>query len=164
MNISKLSLTLAGLLSLTLVGCGGGGGESTSNPTTPPVVTEPTPTPTPTEPEVVDTVDLEVSQDFDFRTDMDLTLTITEQPEYAGIVNVYHEVEYEDEANGILIPKYETRVLSFYPAATDNVEIQVSKNWTHLIVEFIPTEAQGTEMYKKLELSTDDYLSFSFAD
>ena len=162
MNNSKLSLTLAGLLSLALVGCGGGGGGETTTTPTPPVVTEPTPTPT--EPEVVKTADLEVSQDFDFRTDMDVTLTITELPEYAGIVNVYHDVEYEDEATGVLIPKYETRVISFYPAATDNVEVQVSKNWTHLVVEFIPTEAQGTEMYKKLELTTNNYLSFSFAD
>lgn len=161
MNKSKLSLALVSTLALVLTGCGGGGGDSSSGgTTTPPVVVDPTPTPT--EPVVTNTVDLVVQQDFDFRTDMDLTLTITDVPEYSGVVNVYHDVDFEDAANNILIPKYDTRVLSFYPSATNSVEIQVSKNWSHLVVEFIPTEAAGTEMYKKLELTTAESLSFSF--
>lgn len=162
MNKSTLSLTLVGTLALVLAGCGGGGDSATGETTNPPVVVDPTPDPTPTEPVVTNTVDLVVQQDFDFRTDMDLTLTITEAPDVKGVVNVYHEAEFEDAANNVIVPKYDTRVLSFHPSATGSVEIQVSKNWSHLIVEFIPTEAHGIEMYKKLELTTADTLSFSF--
>lgn len=156
-NILTTSIAVAFALSLTA--CGGGGGSESSAPTTttPPVVTDP-----PAEPTVVNTVDIEVSQDFDFRTDMDLTLTITQQPSHQGVVNVYHGYEHHDTTNDVYYPDYETRVLSFYPSATDSVVIQVNKNWEHLVVEFIPTTADGVEMYKKLDLSTDDYLSFQF--
>ena len=157
-NILTTSIAVAFALSLTA--CGGGGDSASTTPTTttpPPVVTTP-----PAEPTEVNTVDIEVAQDFNFRTDMDLTLTIAQQPAHAGVVNVYHAYEFHDETNDIYYPDYQTRVLSFYPSATDSVEIQVNKNWEHLIVEFIPTTAEGVEKYKKLTLSTDDYLSFQF--
>lgn len=163
MKNNILSTSIAVALALSLTACGGGGGSETTSPpttTTPPVVTDP-PTDDTTE---VATADLEVSQDFDFRTDMDVTLVITSQPSHQGVVNVYHAYEHHDEANNIYYPDYQTRVLSFYPSATDSVEIQVSKNWEHLVVEFVPTTAEGTEMYKKLELTNSDYLSFSFND
>lgn len=156
-NILTSSIAVAFALSLTA--CGGGGSTSTTPTTTtpPPVVTDP-----PAEPSEVATVDIEVSQDFDFRTDMDLTLTIAQVPSHAGVVNVYHGYEHHDQVNNIYYPDYQTRVLSFYPSATDSVEIQVNKNWQHLVVEFIPTTADGTEMYKKLELTSSNYLSFQF--
>lgn len=155
-NILNASIAVAFALSLTA--CGGGSDSSTTTTPAPPVVVDP-PTSEPTE---VATSELEVSQDFDFRTDMDLTLAITQQPSSAGVVNVYHSYEHHDEVNGIYYPDYQSRVLSFYPSATQSVEIQVSKNWEHLVVEFVPTTAEGSEMYKKLNLSTDNYLSFQF--
>jgi hypothetical protein len=161
MNKSILSLTVAGVLTLGLVGCGGGGDSSTG--TTPPPVSTPDPVPTP-DPVVVTTAEIEVAADFDFRIDSDMTLSITEVPQSAGIVNVYHAYEHHDETNDIYYPDINSRVLSFYPASTSSVDIQINDNWEYLVVEFVPTEAQGVQMFKKLDLTDDSTISFSFSD
>lgn len=152
---------ITGALALTLMGCGGGGGGSTSTPTTttPPVTETPT---TPTTPVVLKTEDLVADSNFDFRIDMDLTLILEQLPQYQGMVNVYYDYEHHDVVNDIYYPNYETRVLSFSPQVTTNIEFQVSKNWQQLVVEFVPTQAEGVEMYKKLDLSNNTTLGFSF--
>lgn len=143
-------------LALILTGCGGGGGDTGGQTPTP------TPTPTPTEPVVVNTIDVVAEDDFAFRTDMDLTLSLTAIPPGSGVVNVYYDYDFHDVVNDIHYPNYMTRVVSFYPETTTSVLFQVSKNWEHLVVEFVPTNATGTEMYKKLDLSNDTTLEFAF--
>jgi hypothetical protein len=160
MNKTLLACTFA----LILGGCGGGS-DSGGDTTAPAPEPTPAPTPAPTpEPVPVDTVDLEVDPDFTFRTDMDLTLELTEVPTGTGVINVYHDYDFHDVENEIYYPNYQTRVLTFHPSATTSVVFQVSKNWEHLVVEYVPTDAQGIEMYKKLDLTTDTTLSFKFGD
>lgn len=162
--INKTRMLCAFLL--LLGGCGGGDstGEQSSGtveptPTTPPPTTPPTTT---TPPAPLGTIDLVADDNFDFRTDRDLTLVLSENPSARGVVNVYHDYDFYDGVNDIYYPNYQTRILSFYPATTTRVEIQVSKNWQHLIVEFVPTEAQALEMYEKLDLTADNNLAFKF--
>jgi hypothetical protein len=144
-------------LALILSGCGGG--SDSQGGTTP----APTPTPTPV-PTVVNTADIVASPDFSFRIDMDLTLEITEVPAGKGVVNVYYDFDFHDVATDTYYPKPDTRVLTFHPQATNSVVFQVNKNWDHLVFEYIPTDGTGLEMYKKVDLSTDDMLSFKFGN
>ncbi len=144
-------------LALILTGCGGGGGDTSTGQTP-----APTPTPTPTEPVVVNTGDLVAEDNFTFRTDIDLTLSLATIPPGSGVVNVYHDYDFHDVVNDIYYPNYLTRVISFHPETTTSVEFQVSKNWEHLVVEFVPTNASGVEMYKKLDLSNETTLEFEF--
>lgn len=100
---------------------------------------------------------------FDFRIDRDVTLLLESQPAGKGVVNVYFDYEHYDQNTGTYYPKYDTRVLSFHPSATNKVDIQINKNWQHLIVEFVPTEANGTELYQRVDLSyAGNQVAFSF--
>ncbi len=150
MNKPILSLIIVGILTLTLVGCGGGDSDTNTK------VITPVPAST--------TADLEVAPDFNFRIDMDMVLSITEVPQYAGVVNVYYDYEFHDEVNNIYYPDYATKLLSFSPSASTSVDIQVNKNWVNLIVEFVPIEAEGIQMFKKLTLSNDTTISFKFSE
>lgn len=147
-------------LASILTGCGGGGGESSGGQTAATIA--PAPPPAPTETTLVETAELVVDEEFSFRTDMDLTLILSEVPQGSGVVNVYYDYEFHDVVNDIYYPDYQTRILSFYPQTSTSVEIQVSRNWQHLVVEFAPTTADGLEMYKKLDLSMDPELAFRF--
>ncbi len=142
-NKTLLACTLAFIVG----GCGGSdsGGE--------------TPTPTPA---AIATIDLVVDTNFVFRTDMDLTLELTEVPTGGGVINIYYDYDFHDLESDLYYPNPRTRVLTFHTEATTSVIFQVSKNWGHLVAEFLPTDPQGTEMYKKLDLSTNDQLSFHF--
>ncbi len=110
----------------------------------------------------VETEDLFVDSTFNFRTDRDMSLTLTQKPAGKGVVNVYYGFEYHDTETNAYYPDHKTRVLHFNTAATDNVQFQVNKNWQYLIVEYVPTDGQGREHYKKIDLTTADSLYFNF--
>ena len=110
----------------------------------------------------VETEELFVDSTFDFRTDRNLSLTLTQKPAGKGVVNVYYGYDYHDTAKNVYYPDHKTRVLHFNTKATDNVQIQVNKNWQYLIVEYVPTDGQSREQYKKIDLTTADSLYFNF--
>jgi len=158
MNKFILSLTAVGTLTFTLLGCGGGGDNTTAPETIAPETTKPDPT------EVTTSADIKVDPGFDFRIDTDMILNITELPQSTGVINVYYDYEFYDEGINVYYPDYTTRILSFYPSATSIVDIQVNKNWKFLIVEFVPTEARGIQMFKKLTLPDDSTIYFKFSE
>jgi hypothetical protein len=152
---------IACALSLIMTGCGGGGSDGAGGQS--PAIVNPTPAPAPTTPEpVYGTIDLVADNDFNFRTDSDLRLILNEKPQGNGVVNVYYDYDYHDVVDDIYYPNYRSRVLTFYPNVTTSVDIQVNKNWQHLIVEFVPTDAYGVEQYRKLDLTIDATLAFQF--
>lgn len=155
-SIVKLSISAA--MTLLLTACGGGSDTPTAGNNTPeePVVTPPA------EEVLVNTIDLQPSADFDFRTDMDVTLMVSGMSEAQGKINVYHEFEMENDEYQLYIPSMDSLITSFSPKAVDTTVIQVHKSWEKLLVEFIPTSAEGVRDIVKYELTGEDTIQVSF--
>ncbi len=109
----------------------------------------------------VGTAALVVAQDFNFRVDSDATINVSNAPTMKGIVNVYTSYLHHDETLGKYYPNKSTLLTSFYPESASGATIQLAKDQEYLIVEFVPMTSEGTEIYKKVDLTGESEINVS---
>lgn len=154
-----LTSTLPSLLVLTALSACGGGSEDSQEAPQP---TAGNATDTVQENKEPSTQDLVAASDFDFRTDMKVEVTVSGLKSETGKLVFYHGVGFHDEKTNIYYPAYENRLISMFALNGSSQSMQVDGNWEYLTVEWLPMDAEISEVYKVIKLTGDSSYSLNF--
>ncbi|MCY9875544.1 hypothetical protein OTK59_03155 [Vibrio natriegens] len=135
-------LLITSLISALTVACGGGGGGGGSS--TPP---------TPAVAEVSDnTADIVAERDFSFDIGEKITLSVNYTGSTEGALHLYSKAAYTTE-NGTVIADPTSRVTTVYPTETEDVELEVNGNWTHIYAQWVPMSTKESEQNWSIALN-----------
>ncbi|WP_117232539.1 hypothetical protein [Vibrio maerlii] len=148
----KVSISMVGLISFTvLTACGGGGGGGGSSSSTPKASDVDGGNSSGAGVTPARAEDIVAARDFSFDVGETITLSLDFSDANEGALHLYYKAAFVKE-NGEVIPDPVSRVTTVYPDLTDEVELEVNGNWEMLYARWVPMNSSDSEQVWSLQL------------
>ena len=112
--------------------------------------------------EVLSSQDLVAAPNFDFRTDQAITVSVKDLPNESGKLVFYHGSGFYSESTDTHYPNYDKRIGSMFAVNDNSMVLQVDGSWNMLTVEWLPMNAEFSEVYKSITLTGESNYLIEF--
>lgn len=112
--------------------------------------------------EAMSSQDLVAAPSFDFRTDQAITISVKGLPNESGKLVFYRGSGFYSESTDTHYPNYDKRIGSMFAVNDNSMVLQVDGSWNMLTVEWLPMNAEFSEMYKSITLTGESSYLIEF--